>query len=91
MYRAVSTMERNGWVKVNRGKDARSRSAVLCPTGHRMLDRASPYWDGIQSKIVNQFGRDRWQALVAEIQELKKTADIVESERLSQGHEEQTP
>ena len=74
LYRAVSTMEASGWVRVAKGKDARSRSAVVTRKGEGVLDRAAPHWDRMQSELVQRFGRRRWQALVQELDELAQTA-----------------
>lgn len=85
MYRAVSTMERQGWVEVIHGKDARSRSAVVSKTGLGVLDYAAPHWERIQSAIVERFGLRRWQSLVAELRELGTVAQNAEAERPTHG------
>ncbi len=91
MYRAVGTMKRRGWIELSRGKDGRSHSAVVSNEGRRVLDNSAPRWEQVQSAIVDRFGRNRWRALVAELQALKESAGIVEIERMSQASEEISP
>ncbi|MEM9064792.1 MAG: MarR family winged helix-turn-helix transcriptional regulator [Planctomycetota bacterium] len=90
MYRAVGTLEGNGWVRVIYGKDARSRSAVISSAGRDVLDDAVPHWEGIQSSIVERFGQRRWQSLVSELRELGTVAQDVEAGSATQGRKADT-
>ncbi|MGB0716004.1 MAG: MarR family winged helix-turn-helix transcriptional regulator [Phycisphaerae bacterium] len=83
IYRAVATMERHGWVRIDGGKDARSSTVAITPLGRAMLDDAAPYWDNVQSDIVDRFGRRRWRSLVAELQALAETASKVENDQVA--------
>ena len=81
VYRAVATMERHGWVRIEGGKDARSGSARVTDEGRAVLDDAAPRWERIQSDVVDRFGRRRWSALVGELRALGEAAAAVRDAR----------
>ena len=80
VYRAIGTMARQGWVQGVEGKDARSRSAQITADGQGVLRDAAPLWEGVQRAVVERFGRDRWGALVSELQELQRTVQSLGDE-----------
>ncbi|HEY3963178.1 MAG TPA: MarR family winged helix-turn-helix transcriptional regulator [Planctomycetaceae bacterium] len=79
LYRAVTPMQRDGWLKIAAGADARSRSAKFTTKGRRILEAADPAWISVQTEIVARFGRDQWAALVAELERLGACALATES------------
>lgn len=79
LYRAVTPMQRDGWVKIATGADARSRTVEFTTKGRRVLEAAYPAWSGIQTEIIERFGRDKWAALVAELEQLASCAEAAES------------
>jgi DNA-binding MarR family transcriptional regulator len=81
LYRAVNPMQRDGWVRITAGADARSRTAEFTTKGRRVLDSADPAWGSMQTEIVERFGREKWAALVAELERLGACALAVESGR----------
>lgn len=80
LYRSVGTMQRQGWVTVGEGRDARSKSARVTKVGREVLDGAAPQWELAQTTIVQRFGLARWKSMVAEIAELMEVAIAVEHE-----------
>jgi hypothetical protein len=78
LYRAASRMQRDGWLKIAAGTDARSRTAELTGKGRRILDSADPPWGRVQIAIIERFGRARWTVLVSELQRLSAIAQAVE-------------
>ena len=79
LYRAVTPMRRDGWVKVAAGSDARSRTVEFTTKGLRVLEGADPAWGRMQTEIIDRFGRDKWAALVSELERLAACAQAVES------------
>ncbi len=79
LYRAVAPMQRDGWLKLAAGADARSRTASFTAKGLRVLTAADPAWGRLQTGIIDRFGRDEWSALVSELQRLTACALAVES------------
>jgi len=74
LYRAVTLMQRDGWLTISAGADARSRAAELTTRGLRVLEAADPAWGRMQTAIIDRFGRDKWAALVGELDRLADCA-----------------
>jgi DNA-binding MarR family transcriptional regulator len=74
LYRAITPMRRDGWLAISAGADARSRAAELTTKGLRVLEAADPAWARTQTAIIDRFGRDKWAALVAEMERLAACA-----------------
>ncbi len=91
MYRSVAKMKDHGWLMLSDGPDARSRSAVIAERGRRVLDRAAPHWESMQSQVVNRFGRRRWSKLVEELRALTDVVDAVSAGSPFGGAKEQDP
>ena len=81
LYRAISPMQRDGWLRVATGADARSRTAEFTARGRHILEAADPAWGQTQKEIIERFGRDRWAALVAELERLAACARTAEASR----------
>ena len=79
LYRAVSRMQRDGWLKIAAGADARSRTAEFTSRGRRVLHAADLPWGRAQTAIIERFGRDKWRALVSELERLATAAHAAES------------
>lgn len=76
LYRALTPMQRQGWVTLTAGANARSRAAQLTREGHRALQKAGDRWEEIQVRIVREFGRRRWSVFVVEMQRLASAAAL---------------
>ena len=87
LYRAVGTMEREGWLVVKEGANARSRSCGLTARGHAALGASGPAWEEAQRSIIDRFGRRRWRSLVQELQALAAIATEVERMEKADGTE----
>jgi DNA-binding MarR family transcriptional regulator len=74
LYRAIAPMERVGWISVEDGTDARSRTAILLNKGNMVLKNADKEWDKAQSKILLRFGKTEWLNLVSELSRLADCA-----------------
>jgi DNA-binding MarR family transcriptional regulator len=74
LYRAIAPLERDGWIEVAAGVDARSRSARITRKGERVLSSAAAEWDELQRKLIKSFGKDEWNSLSAELKRLSKCA-----------------
>lgn len=79
LYRAITRMQRDGWLKVAAGANARSRTAEFTTRGRRILDAADLPWGRVQTAIIERFGRDKWTALVSELERLSAIARVAES------------
>ncbi len=79
LYRAVSRMQRDGWLTIAAGADARSRIAEFTTRGRRVFDAAELPWARVQTALIDRFGRDKWMALVSELERLSAIARAAES------------
>jgi DNA-binding MarR family transcriptional regulator len=79
LYRAIAPMQRNGWIQLGQGKDARSRTAKVTKTGRNVLASAQVHWDEMQTRIIQNFGKSKWNSLIAEVHRLADCADAATS------------
>lgn len=70
-------MIRHGWLELADGADARSRSATITHKGAQVLAKAGKGWDRMQDRLIGRFGKTKWIALVAELNQLAECADTV--------------
>ncbi|MGD9264108.1 MAG: MarR family transcriptional regulator, partial [Methyloceanibacter sp.] len=75
LTRNLRIMEREGLIAVGSGKDARSKIVTLSAKGRSRLSQATPLWRSAQAKILKRFGRNRWDSLRLELQEIRDAAD----------------
>jgi DNA-binding MarR family transcriptional regulator len=78
LYRALTPLERQGWVLVAEGK-GRAKSAVLTRQGRRALLAASGAWESAQRKILGAFGLKDWTTLEGSLARLVSAAQALES------------
>ncbi len=74
LTRNLRIMEREGFIVVGSGKDARSKTVTLSAKGRSRLKQATPLWRNAQAKILKRFGRDRWDSLRVELQDMRDVA-----------------
>jgi DNA-binding MarR family transcriptional regulator len=77
LYRALAALEKQRWVAVRNGPDGRTRTAAVTAAGEAVLARAEPGWATTQRAVVERFGAEQWQALVAELRRLADCAQAV--------------
>jgi DNA-binding MarR family transcriptional regulator len=75
LYRAINPMIRDGWLVLATGTDARSRSAKITKKGMDTLAQAGKRWDGIQERIIGNFGPKAYDALMSELDRLADCAE----------------
>lgn len=64
LTRNLDPLVRKGWVKVAIGRDRRARPLAITARGLSVLDKALPYWQAAQDRIVNALGAEHWAALM---------------------------
>jgi len=75
LYRALEPMTRAGWVSIEAAPHGRARIVRLTPDGERRMADGTPAWEAAQTRLIDAFGADRWQALHADLRELTILAD----------------
>ena len=64
LTRTLAIMRRHGWVAERRGQDRRERWLRLSGSGKKILRRAEPAWNGVQSRLRSELGDQDWDRLV---------------------------
>jgi DNA-binding MarR family transcriptional regulator len=73
LYRALTPLERQGWVLVAEGQ-GRAKTAVLTRQGGRALLAATGGWESAQRKILDEFGLKDWMTLEGSLARLVSAA-----------------
>lgn len=67
LTRNLKPLERDGLIQIEPGQDQRMRVVSLTQKGHAALATALPLWQQAQAKVIEELGRDRWQALLSHL------------------------
>lgn len=62
LTRNLRPLEKNGWITIDRGEDARSRVLRMTKDGHAVIARAVPLRDAMHAKLLDVMGADDWNA-----------------------------
>ena len=81
LYRELTNAQRKKWIKIRKDVDGRSRNAVVTEKGRKAMAKVDPDWAGIQTRVVDRFGREKWKAFSAEIKRLTECADAERAAR----------
>jgi DNA-binding MarR family transcriptional regulator len=73
LTRTLAIMRRQGWIAERAGKDRRERLLRLSSAGKRQLERVSPAWEKVQSRLRHQLGEQAWNRLFKLTQEVTRT------------------
>jgi DNA-binding MarR family transcriptional regulator len=74
LYRALTPIERAGWISIGDAKTGKARIAAITPAGHDAIRSAAPLWEATQRHIVGALGADGWAALSAGLENLTTLA-----------------
>jgi DNA-binding MarR family transcriptional regulator len=70
LYRALSPMVRSAWLLIKDAPKGRAKVVQLSKAGIRATADAAEYWERAQSRVIGEFGVDRWAALHKAMTEL---------------------
>jgi DNA-binding MarR family transcriptional regulator len=70
LTRNLAPLERDGLVRIQVGKDRRSRIVTVTPRGSTLLAEAYPLWKRAQARIIEAMGRSRWHGLLEHLSEV---------------------
>ncbi|HXT01330.1 MAG TPA: MarR family winged helix-turn-helix transcriptional regulator [Elusimicrobiota bacterium] len=70
--RNLRLLEKDGYIKIEEGKDRRERLASLTPKGRSVLEAALPLWRKAQAQIRSRFDPQRLEHLHAELLEMRR-------------------
>ncbi|MFQ5652118.1 MAG: MarR family winged helix-turn-helix transcriptional regulator [bacterium] len=74
LTRNLRPLGKQGWIKITRGADQRTRFISLEKGGEEMLARALPLWRKAQERFVNGLERDRFRVLLGVLSETVRIA-----------------
>jgi DNA-binding MarR family transcriptional regulator len=77
LTRNLKLIEKNGFIKTRPGEDARSRIVELTEAGGEKLEEAQVLWKNIQSRIVKNFGEERFAFLRDELAALRSAVQSI--------------
>lgn len=78
LYRALTPLERQGWVLVSGGK-GRAKYAVLTARGRQALSAATGAWESVQRKLLGAVGTNEWTTLESSLARLVSAAHGLET------------
>ncbi len=78
LYRAIAPMVREGWLVAVEGSDGRSKTAKMTAKGRRLLAGANKNWKIVQGRVVGQFGKGKYVALLGELDRLAQCSRATE-------------
>jgi DNA-binding MarR family transcriptional regulator len=74
LTRTLGLLQKQGWVRVRRGKDRRERLFSLTPAGKRQMMEAQPYWERAEQRLRQQLGDADWKSMKEIVTRLTKAA-----------------
>jgi DNA-binding MarR family transcriptional regulator len=63
LTRTMAVIEKQGWVKVERGEDRRERLFSLTASGKRKLAQAAPHWEAAERRLLKALGEQDWKSM----------------------------
>ena len=81
LTRNLNPLLRKGWVKVKVGSDRRSRPLTITPEGQSALEKALPYWQEAQSRIVDAVGSENWDAILQGLHRISMVVEEIEEKK----------
>ena len=74
LTRNLRVLEKDGLIESVPGADQRTHPVRLSKKGERALNRALPYWEQAQSRIVAGLGEQKFRALLKDLSTLAELA-----------------
>jgi DNA-binding MarR family transcriptional regulator len=71
LTRNLNLLEKRGLVAIAPGEDRRVRLVSLTSEGKAVLTEAIPLWEQAQAEVMQHFGEDSWQSLLALLSDVK--------------------
>jgi len=72
LSRNIKRLVEKGYVVLEREEDLRVRNVQLTENGAETLNQALPLWEKAQNKVIEQFGKEKWEKMLQSMKELEK-------------------
>ena len=74
LTRTLGLLQRQGWVRVRRGKDRRERLFRLTQGGRRQLAEAQRYWERAEDRLRRELGDEGWKNMRQTVSRITEAA-----------------
>lgn len=79
--RNINLLKQNGYVDLNRDpQDARTRVITLTDKGIEKLNEATPKWEDIQERIINDIGLEKYEEFYETLKTMQKIIQSYDEE-----------
>jgi len=72
LTRNLKPLADKGLIKISTEGDMRIRCIQITKKGSCLLEKAKPYWEKIQLKLVSEIGEERWSGILDDLSEVLK-------------------
>jgi DNA-binding MarR family transcriptional regulator len=76
LSRNVKLLQRNGWIEVTAGADARERRIALTAAGRRRLSAARPAWQAAQEQLRSCMRKHDWAMTISVLDAMTHAARV---------------
>jgi len=74
LTRTLGLMRKQGWIRVRRGKDKRTRLFSLTQAGRRQLATAQRFWADAQRRLRRELGEAGWASMKQAVSQMTEAA-----------------
>lgn len=74
LTRTLGLMRKQGWIRVRRGKDKRTRLFSLTRAGRRQLATAQRFWADAQRRLRRELGEAGWASMRQAVSQMTEAA-----------------
>ncbi len=67
LTRNLKPLEKGGFLRIDPGKDLRTRIVTLTEQGQQLIIKALPLWEEAQHYVTEQLGQDRWTEMLGHL------------------------
>jgi DNA-binding MarR family transcriptional regulator len=70
LTRNLEPLTRQGLVRVEMGEDRRTRVVQITQAGEEAVEKALPYWQEAQNRVIQMLGEKRFELLLSELSDV---------------------
>jgi DNA-binding MarR family transcriptional regulator len=70
--RSLRTIEKDGYIRIEKGEDRRERLVSITSKGEAALERAVPLWQKTQALVREKFRGERLDQLIVDLDQLRR-------------------
>jgi DNA-binding MarR family transcriptional regulator len=70
LTRNLRPMEKQGYVKIDRGQDQRTKRLALTKKGRRAFAKTFPRWESMQKQVIKKYGLQKFNSFIKDLYEI---------------------